>query len=172
MEALHKVIGRLSMWLALAGGAVLSLLVVMTCASIAGRSLSVIGLAPIPGDYELVETGIAFSVFSFFPWCQHQGGHARVDLFRRLLGKTGNWAMDVVSNLLALVISFLIAWRLFEGMLDKFDYGETTFILQLPLAWGYAACLPGAFVFVLASLSCLLRTVAQGRPSSGNRAEP
>jgi TRAP-type C4-dicarboxylate transport system permease small subunit len=159
VEALHKFVGRLATVLALLGGAVLLLLVGLTCVSIVGRSLGFIGLGPIPGDYELVEAGIAFSVFSFLPWCQHRGGHARVDLFQRFLGVTTNWVIDIVSQLLMLAASFLIAWRLYAGMLDKFDYGETTFILELPLGWGYVTALPGALAFVLVCVSGSLRVL-------------
>ncbi len=163
METLDKLVRRIAAFFALAGGAVLVLLIVVTCLSILGRSLIFAGLGPIPGDVELVELGIAFAVFSFFPWCQYQAGHARVDLFRRLLGKSGTWASDVVSDLLMLSVAFLLAWYLFAGMRDKLQYSETTFILELPIAWGYAAALPSALAFVLTSAFSLLRTSTQRR---------
>ena len=37
------------------GGAVLSLIALVSVASIIGRALSGLGLAPVPGDFELVE---------------------------------------------------------------------------------------------------------------------
>ncbi len=172
MEALDKLVGRIAALLALAGGAVLLLLVLLTCVSIAGRSLISAGLGPIPGDFELVEMGIAFSVFSFFPWCQYKGAHARVDLFRRAFGRSFNWLLDVVSQLLMLVVAFLIAWRLYDGMLDKFEYAETTFILELPLGWGYAAALPGVSAFVLVCAFCLLKTLTRERPGVRKRPSP
>ncbi len=169
MEGLHKLVGRLAAWLAMAGGAVLLLIVVLTCVSIVGRSLVFVGLGPIPGDFELVEVGMAFAVFSFFPWCQYREGHARVDLFARFFGRNTTWVIDVASNLLMVVVSSLIAWRLVHGMLDKFEYGETTFILQLPLGWGYAAALPGALTFALVSASCLLQVLVLKRPGARKR---
>jgi TRAP-type C4-dicarboxylate transport system permease small subunit len=137
---------------------------VLTCVSIVGRSLVFAGLGPIPGYFELVELGIAFAVFSFFPWCQYSEGHARVDLFKRFFSRTVGWASDILSNLLMLAVSLLIGWCLYLGMLDKFEYTETTFILQLPLGWGYAVGLVGALAFVLVTASCLLRTLALKRP--------
>ncbi len=167
---LHERVGQLAAALASLGGGVLLLLVGLTCASIAGRSLGFAGLGPIPGDFELVELGIAFSVFSFLPWCQHAGGHARVDLFRASLGERGSWLSDVLSDSLMLVFSVLIAWRLWAGMVDKLGYTETTFVLRLPLGWGYAACLPGAVGFAVVSASCLLKTIALRRPRPSPRA--
>jgi TRAP-type C4-dicarboxylate transport system permease small subunit len=170
--ALHQFVGRLATWLALLGSAALVLIVVMTCMSIVGRALDFVGLGPIPGDYELVEAGIAFVVFSYLPWCQLRDGHARVDLLQRFFSPVLNWALEVLAHVFMLTVSALLAWRLYEGMLDKFRDSETTFILELPLGWGYAGALPGALVFVLVSASCLLRSVTQGRPGLTRRSSP
>ena len=51
----------------------------------------------------------------------------------------------------------LLAWRLWFGMMDKAAYGETTFILQIPLLWGYAAAMIAMCVAVLVALFCVLR---------------
>jgi TRAP-type C4-dicarboxylate transport system permease small subunit len=169
MEAFHKLVGRLAALLALAGGGVLVLLVALTCVSIAGRSLLFAGLGPIPGDVELIELGIAFAVFSFFPWCQYTQGHARVELFKRFFNRTTSWVSDVIADLLMLVVSVVIGWCLYQGMLDKFEYTETTFILRLSLGWGYAFCLVGAFAFVLVTASCLVRTLTLKRPNASKR---
>ncbi len=166
MDAFHKLVGRLAALLALVGGGVLVLLIVLTCVSIVGRSLVFAGLGPIPGDVELVELGIAFAVFSFFPWCQYTQGHARVELFNRFFNRTTRWISDVLSDLLMLVISIVLGWCLYQGMLDKFHYTETTFILRLSLGWGYAVCLVGASTFVLVTASCLLRTLVLKRPTA------
>ena len=54
---------------------------------------------------------------------------------------------------MALVI-LLITWRLFAGMQDKLRYGETTFLLQFPVWWAYAACLAAACIACIVSLYC------------------
>ena len=54
---------------------------------------------------------------------------------------------------MALVI-LLITWRLFAGMQDKLRYGETTFLLQFPVWWAYAACLGAACIACIVSLYC------------------
>lgn len=172
MEALHKLVGRLAALSALAGGAMLLLLVALTCASIVGRSLIPLGAGPIPGDFELVEMGMAFAVFSFFPWCQYREGHARVELLQRFYGERTNWVLDILAKTLMLGIAAVIAWRLYHGMVDKLAYRETTFILQLPLGWGYAAALPSACVFVLVSASTLLETLVSGRRGARKLGSP
>jgi hypothetical protein len=36
-------------------------------------------------------------------------------------------------------VLILISWRLYEGLLSKMSNGETTFLLQFPIWWAYAA---------------------------------
>jgi TRAP-type mannitol/chloroaromatic compound transport system permease small subunit len=162
---LERAAGLMAMAMALIGGAVLLALVAMTCVSITGRALVPlnIGLGPVPGDFEWIELGVGFAVFSFLPWCQFTGGHARVDLFQSWFGTRGNAAIDILSNLLMTAAATIIAWRLYLGMADKLRYGETTFILQLPLWQAYAAGLVGAVVFALVAAFCVIRAVAEAR---------
>lgn len=149
----------LARWTALAGGIVLTGLIVMTCLSITGRTLVPLGLQPIPGDFELIEIGVGFAVFAFLPWCQLKRGHATVDLFQPLYGRYGNRFIDVISDVIMFIAAYIIASRLYLGMLDKLRYDETTFILRAPVWMAYAAGLFGAAVFVYVSAFCILRSL-------------
>ncbi len=144
--------------MALAGGAVLIALVVMTCISIAGRALVPLGLAPVKGDFEWIEFGVGFAIFAFLPWCQLQRAHAAVDLLQPAFPPAMNRAIDVVVDLAMLAAAAVIAWRLWLGMLDKRRYAETTFILQIEIWQAYLACLVGALAFVLVAAFCVLRS--------------
>lgn len=157
----EKTLERICAGLAIAGGAVLVLLTATTMVSITGRALIGIGLGPVPGDYELVEAGTAFAIFAFLPWCQMKRGHVTVDLFLARFGARVNAAVDTLANVLMTAASALIAWRLWLGLLDKKAYGETTFILQFPLWWGYAAAMIGAIVFVIACAFTVWRSLAE-----------
>ena len=55
----------------------------------------------------------------------------------------------------------VIAWRLWAGMLDKMQYKETTYILGLPVWWGYALCVPLAAAFVLVSAFTVIRSAEE-----------
>ncbi len=155
-----KFVYSLARLMALGGGLVLAALVLMTTASIVGRALIPFGLAPIPGDFELVEMGIAFAVFAFLPWCQLQRGHATVELFTSKMGVRANAVLDSVSDILMFFVAGLLTWRLYLGMLDKRSYFETTFILQTPMWWGYAAALVGACCFTVVCAYCAIRSTA------------
>jgi TRAP-type C4-dicarboxylate transport system permease small subunit len=76
-------------------------------------------------------------------------------------------AIDVVANLLMTGAAGIITWRLFLGMLDKRSYGETSFILQFPVWWGYAASLLGAAVFALVCAYSVLRSLGELRQADG-----
>lgn len=161
---------RLSAFVAILGGLALVAIVVSSVVSILGRALIPWGLAPIPGDFELVELGAGFAVFAFLPWCQITRQHAVVELVTDRLGDAANRCIDLVSDLMMFALALFIGWRHFAGMLDKLRYGETTFILQYPIWWAYAAGLVGAVVFVLVAAHCVvlsIRAIATGaRPAT------
>ncbi|HEX9858944.1 MAG TPA: TRAP transporter small permease [Paracoccaceae bacterium] len=150
---MHGAFYALARLMAVLGGIVLSVLIVMTCLSVLGRGLNTLahsgllgglgamlaGFGPVPGDFELVEAGMAFAVFAFLPLCQMRAAHASVDLFTNALGRGANrWIVAFWEVVFALVM-VLIVWRLYFGLLGKVANGETTFLLQFPVWWAYAA---------------------------------
>jgi len=164
---LSSIVRALARWLAIAGGLVLVAITIMTVVSILGRAFIWAGLSPVPGDFELVEAGAGFAVFAFLPWCQLNRGHATVDLFTNYLSAGANRIIDLVSELAFGLVTILIAWRLWVGMFEKMEYGETTFILQFPIWWGMALCAAATIVGVIVSLYMIVIRaieVVQGRP--------
>lgn len=132
--------------LAILGGVVLVGMIALTCISIFGRSFIFLGLAPVPGDFELVEAASAFVVFAFLPWCQINRGHASVDIFTNFLPEKLNRWIDLIAEVLMAFAIIIIAWKLWDGTMSKAKYGETTFIIQYPIWWAYAASLSAAIV--------------------------
>ncbi|MEX3011528.1 TRAP transporter small permease [Hoeflea sp. TYP-13] len=163
IERWIQVLARLT---ALAGGLVLTALIIITVISVTGRALVFAGLGPIPGDFELVEAGTAFAVFAFLPWCHLRRGHAVVEVLTMHFSDNANRLIEIVSNFLMLVFALLICWRHWLGTIDKYNYTETTFILQFPIWWAYAAGLFGAVVFVIVTLWCFWRSVIEYRTGS------
>ena len=128
--------------MAILGGIVLSALILLICVSIIGRT---IGVGPINGDYELLEAGIAFSIFAFLPLTQITAGHATVDIFTNALPPRIQRLLLAVIELFFAAMLIMVAWQLREGMFDKLDRGQTTFLLQFPVWWAYALSVFGAF---------------------------
>jgi TRAP-type C4-dicarboxylate transport system permease small subunit len=144
---------RVSKWSALLGGAVLCVLTLLIVASVTGRALIGVGLGPVPGDFELVEVGTAVAVFFFLPWTYLRGGHATVDLLYMHLPRWLQKSVVAFSDLLMLALWLALTWQLWIGMLEKRQYLETTFILQMPVWWAYAFCMVGAVIGCLAYVS-------------------
>lgn len=163
---LERLIHRAALSLAVAGGFALIAMTVLTVVSIVGRGLIFAGLGPVPGAYELVEFGAAFAVFCFLPWCQLQRGHVTVDLFLAPLGPRANRTAELVGNLLLTAAAAVILWRLWLGMADKQRYGETSFILSIPLWMGYAAAAVGAALFVVVSAWTVWRSLRELREAA------
>ncbi|WP_193182456.1 TRAP transporter small permease [Nisaea sediminum] len=170
----HPMLTHLCRYLALFGGALLLFITILVVTSVTGRALIPAGLGPIPGDFELVEFATALAVFSFLPWCQLQRGHVSVDILQSVLGKKVDSWLAAFYNTVMTAVSAVILWRLWGGMEDLRTYAETTFILQIPVWWAYAACLPLAALSVFASLWTVLRDVRAALDASrdnGSRAE-
>lgn len=184
---MHAIVNGLARAFAFLGGLVLSALVVMTCLSIAGRSLNGalhsdalselapglaagllgLGIGPIPGDFEIVEAGMAFAVFAFLPLCQLVGAHASVDVFTQALPPRADRVLRAAIEIAFAAVLVLVAWQLFEGMESKRRSGQTTLLLQYPVWWAYALSLSGAVAAALVSLyvaAMRLVEAATGRP--------
>jgi TRAP-type C4-dicarboxylate transport system permease small subunit len=162
----------LSRFMAILGGVVLTLLIVLTCLSILGRSLNGIfhgdfmeriapgfarwmldmGIGPINGDFELVEAGVAFAIFAFLPLCQITSGHASVDILTNMMPARVNRFLRMVIEVVFAAVLVLIAWRLYAGTMSKMDYGETSFLLQFPVWWAYGASLFGAVMAAIVGI--------------------
>lgn len=172
---------RLAKAFALLGGIVLSMLIVLVCLSIIGRSMNSIlhsdvlvsvipsiasallatGVGPIMGDYELVEAGMAFTIFAFLPLCQLKGAHASVDIFTKGLPPRSNRFLQMVIDAVFAAILILIAWQLFQGTLSKANSGQTTLLLQFPVWWAYALSLSGAVVAAVISVFVAIMRVVE-----------
>ncbi|MGX9357268.1 TRAP transporter small permease [Roseobacteraceae bacterium S113] len=141
---------NLARLMALVGGCVLTLLILMVCASILGRELGAAfpatGLKPILGDFELVEAGIAFAIFCFLPLAQIEQGHAVVDVFTQRFPRALQRGLIWGSEVLFALVLIVIAVQLFAGLQSKMASGQTTFLLQFPIWWAYALSFVGAVV--------------------------
>ncbi|MAC72045.1 MAG: TRAP transporter small permease [Paracoccaceae bacterium] len=169
---MYSLIKKLAHAMAVLGGLVLISLILLVCTSVLGRSVGTVlhgafmqtnftdfsnwalgvGIGAINGDFELVEAGVAFAIFAFLPLCQLSGSHATVDVLTSKLSLRSNQVLKMISECLFALVLGLIAWRLFAGMEAKQRYGETTFLLQFPIWWAYAASFSGAALAALVSI--------------------
>ncbi len=163
---MYRSMNRLSHIMALLGGAMLTLLILLICTSVVGRGLNTffhgdmmqsnfpaladwllnLGIGAINGDFELVEAGIAFAIFAFLPLCHMTGGHATVDIFTSLLSQRSNRILLMITSVVFAAVMVLIAVQLYAGTASKLRTGQTTQLLEFPLWWAYALSLVGAAI--------------------------
>lgn len=182
----HHFFSKLSRLMAYLGGIMLVGLILLICISVVGRSLNgalhsdliqgvmpgfaaaliALGVGPVNGDFELIEAGVAFSIFAFLPLCQITGGHASVDIFTSKLPDGLNRVLRTLTDIVFAAVLVLIAVQLYAGMISKLSSGQTTFLLEFPVWWGYALSLVGAVVAaVVAVYLAIMRIIelVQGR---------
>jgi len=178
---MYLIFHKLSRIMAYLGGLMLVALILLTCLSVLGRSLNGVlhsdmvmqavpdlakwlldaGIGPINGDFELIEAGVAFSIFAFLPLCTLTAGHASVDILTRALPGRVNVALRVITEIIFAAVLVLIAVQLFAGMQSKIRSGQTTFLLEFPVWWAYALSLTGAVVAALVSVYLALARIAE-----------
>lgn len=134
---------------ALAGGAILVSLTLMSVASVTGRAL--LG-TPVPGDFELVQIGCGAAIAAFLPYCQLRRGNIIVDFFTVRAGPRVQAALDAFGALLLALVMAVLAWRTALGMVAVRAAGEVSMIVGFPIWVGYAAIVPS---LVLASVAAL-----------------
>jgi TRAP-type C4-dicarboxylate transport system permease small subunit len=131
---------RTAHFFALVGSAVAVLTGVMTVDSVVGRALFT---APVQGDVELTQFGIALAISLGLPWCQLRGANIIVDFFtQKSSPRTQRW-LDGMGALLLAVMCALLAWRTAVGAVAVKQAGEQSMILELPMWWAYASLAPG-----------------------------
>jgi TRAP-type C4-dicarboxylate transport system permease small subunit len=168
-----RLVLALASGLAIAGGVSLAAVTVITVLSVIGRALIPIGLAPVPGDVELVQAGILFAVFVFLPWCHLERGHAIVAVLTDRFPVRFSAIAEFIWDVVMVVVAAFIAWRLWIGLTDKYGNLESTFILRLPLWIVYSGGFIGAVMFVIAAVYCAARSGSNAfsprpaRPVSG-----
>ncbi len=161
---MHRALLFLSRLMAILGGIMLSVLILLTVFNIVMRLLDRLfhwmvedgvlaglgqwmidaGVGPILGTFELIEAGVAFVIFAFLPICQITGGHATVDIFTSAMSERTNRWLRGVTEVLFGAVMVLIAVQLFGGLMTKFNSGQTTLELQLPVWYSYAIGFVGA----------------------------
>ncbi|TVT58662.1 MAG: TRAP transporter small permease [Azoarcus sp. PHD] len=135
--------------LAVLGGVFFLAEALMSVTSVIGRALFNL---PVPGDYELVQMLSAMGVAMCLPYCQLKRGHVFVDFFTVWAPSSLKRVLDAIAALLLAAMSFLLAWRTWEGMLEMREYGETSMVIALPVWWGYVPVAPSFALLGIAAL--------------------
>lgn len=148
---------RLGGVLALAGGAVLLGVALLTCWSVAQRWLT---SRPVPGDFELVSLGSGVAVLGFLAWGTARRASIVVDTFTGWLPRRAAGAVDAFWMLVWAATAALLAERLFQGARETFRSGTTTMVLGFPTWWAVGF---GGLAFAAVALVALAWVPRLGR---------
>ena len=140
---------RLAALFAIAGVAVACIVAAMVVASVGGRAAAG---APVPGDVELTQFGIALAISLGLPWCQWRRANIIVDFFTQKLSPRAQLRLDAIGTLLVAAMCALLAWRTAVGAFGMIEARETTMIIGLPMWWTYASLAPGLALAALIAL--------------------
>lgn len=132
---------------------------VMSVVSVVGRAT--IG-EPVPGDYELVQMLSAMGIAMCLPYCQLKKGHVFVDFFTLWAPAGLKRLLDSIAALLMAFCAFVLAWRIWEGMLEMREYGETSMVISLPVWWGYVPVVPAFVLLGIAALHTFVQELRSG----------
>ncbi|WP_322994802.1 TRAP transporter small permease [Castellaniella sp.] len=138
-------LSRTATALALVGGILFILLVIMSLVSIIGRKL---GFGSIMGDVELMQVGTAVAAAAFFPYCTLVGDHLRVDIFTEKLSSATKGVMDAFCEGLLGAVVLLLAWRTTLSAIHLKETGDYTTLLAVPLWIPVALLVPSLLLTV------------------------
>lgn len=151
------------------GGVALMAMALATVYSILGRALPDLpGLAwwhPIRGNFELVELGTAFAIFSFLPYTHMVRGNVLVDFFTARAHPRVKAALAIPANALLTAMVALITWRMTVATIElqTATYTQTTMLLGVPLWWGYVPATAFMWLYLLVGAFTTWRSIEETR---------
>jgi TRAP-type C4-dicarboxylate transport system permease small subunit len=140
---------RLASGFALVGGAILVLLVAMSIMSIVGRKLF---NAPIQGDIELMEMGMAIGAATFLPYCEIHDRHIKVDAITHWLPERVRAVLDSLAHAALGAMAGVLVWRTTLRCLSVYATGDVSALLSVPIWVPMALLLPSLLLLCLAAM--------------------
>jgi TRAP-type C4-dicarboxylate transport system permease small subunit len=149
---------RCARLLAIAGGLLMIAIAALVTTSVLLRWITDNGIS---GDFELVQIGLAVSIFAFLPICALRRGNVMVDTFTGRLPSVARRAIDAVWGFVYGGIAALIAWRLAVGARDTIASNTGSMVLGLPYGWAIAICAVLAGLLALTAVWAALRLLRE-----------
>jgi TRAP-type C4-dicarboxylate transport system permease small subunit len=149
-----KLLEPLAKTCAVLAGCLLTVITLMTCASLIGRNTT--GWT-IVGDFELSGSAAGAAIALFMPWCQLRRGNIIVDFFTTNASAATQGALDRLGALLYALAMALMAWRSAVGGLNAWRSQAGSMMLGLPEWIVYCGIVPPLALCVAIGLAQALR---------------
>ena len=149
MERLSAAYGRLLAGLALAGCAVLLLMMLVICLDVLLRNVRIVrGMLGVPWANEVTEYALYFITMLTAPWLLRQGQHIRIDVLLRAIPRRLAWYCEWAVDATALLCCLTMAYYGVKAALSSHAIGGTVVkVLSVP-EWWLLAPLPVAFMLL------------------------
>ncbi len=121
---------RLEKGLAIAGGCVIFLLVLLATMNVLGRWLFDL---PISGYIDWVEQAMAFMAFCGLAYTQRIGGHIRMDIVIGQLSAQRLWFAEAATTCLMFAMSLILIYGSWLHFLRAFQIGDSSLDIDLPI---------------------------------------
>jgi len=149
-----RVLELLAKLCAILAGTLLTVVTLMTCASLIGRNTTGTTLV---GDFELTAVAAGAAIALFMPWCQLRRGNIIVDFFTARASERTNERLDRFGALLLALAMGLLAWRTTIGGLNAWNTRSGTMMLGFPEWVVYTAMVPPLVLTAVIALAQALR---------------
>lgn len=144
-----KLLDTLARLCAVLAGVLLTVITLMTCASLIGRNTT--GWT-IVGDFELAGSAAGAAIALFMPWCQLRRGHIMVDFFTARASVATQRRLDRFGALLLAAVMALMTWRTTLGGLNAWSSQAGSMMLGFPDWIVYGAMVPPLLLTALIAL--------------------
>jgi TRAP-type C4-dicarboxylate transport system permease small subunit len=163
MDRLSRLYGRLLAGLALAGCAVLFLMMVAICVDVLLRNVRLVpGMLGLPWANEVTEYALYLITMLTAPWLLRQGMHIRVDVLLRAIPARLAWACEWAVDLVALACCGAMAWYGLKAVFSSQAIGGMVVkVLAIP-EWWLLAPLPSAFLLIAVEILFRMHRLWQG----------
>jgi len=149
MPRASELYGRLLASLALAGCAVLFLMMLVICVDVLLRNVRIVpGMLGVPWANEVTEYALYFITMLTAPWLLRQGLHIRVDVLLRAIPRRLAWYCEWAVDLMALFCCVVIAFYGVKAVLSSHAIsGMVVKVISVP-EWWLLAPLPATFALL------------------------
>jgi len=112
---------------------------------------------PIQGMLELVELGLACTIFLALPAVFLRDEHLVVDVIDHLVHPSAVRILDLLGALLSLAVLVTMAWQMLPLARSMHEFGDVTSDLSIPKIYYWAPVLLGVIASALATLIFIVR---------------
>ena len=134
--------------------AFLAAMMLLTVADVALRALFSL---PIQGMLELVELGLACTIFIALPAVFLRDEHLVVDVVDHLLKPAAVRLLDLLGANVSLGVLVLIAWQMVPLARTMHEFGDVTSDLSIPKIWYWVPVLLGVVASAAATVFFIAR---------------